>query len=200
VCKSVLLMLGMGICAAAQGSEDDLIRGQWRMAGHDFGNSRSQPAERLIGPANVHSLTVKWVFSTGGDLSATPTVFGDAVFFPDWAGNLYAINKHTGQLIWSHKISDYDGFPAAISRNSPAIHRNDVIVGDIETRVALHNGANIIAADRTTGALHWITRVDSHVSAEITGSPVVFGDVVYVGVSSLEEGFALAGAAIQPWR
>jgi len=36
-------MLGMGLCAAAQGSEDDLmIRGQWRMAGHDFANSRSQ--------------------------------------------------------------------------------------------------------------------------------------------------------------
>jgi polyvinyl alcohol dehydrogenase (cytochrome) len=77
----------------------------------------------------------------------------------------------------------------------PAVHRNDIIIGDIETRVALHDGANIIAADRTTGALHWITRVDSHVSAEITGSPVVFGDIIYVGVSSLEEGFALAGAA-----
>jgi outer membrane protein assembly factor BamB len=195
VYRSVLLMLGMGICAAAQGSEDDLIRGQWRMAGHDLGNTRSQPAELLIGPANVHSLTVKWAFTTGGDISATPTVFGDAVYFPDWAGNLYAVNKHTGQLIWSHKISDYDGFAAAISRTSPAIHGNDVIVGDIETRVALHNGANIIAADRTTGALRWITRVDTHVSAEITGSPVVFGDIVYVGVSSLEEGFALAGAA-----
>ncbi len=194
--KSILLMLGMGICAAvAQGSEDDLIRGQWRMAGHDSANSRNQPAEFLIGPHNVHSLSVKWVFTTGGDVSATPTVFGDAIFFPDWAGNLFAVNKHTGQLIWSHKISDYDGFPAAISRNSPAIHDNDVIVGDIETRVALHNGANIIAADRRTGALRWITRVDSHVSAEITGSPVVFGDIVYVGVSSLEEGFALAGAA-----
>jgi outer membrane protein assembly factor BamB len=60
----------------------------------------------------------------------------------------YAVNKHTGQLIWSHKICDYDGFAAAISRNSPAIHGNDVIVGDIETRVALHNGANIIAADQ----------------------------------------------------
>lgn len=37
--------------------------------------------------------------------------------------------------------------------------------------------------------------MESHVSAAITGSPVVFGNVVYIGVSSLEEGFALAGAA-----
>jgi len=162
------------------------------VSGHDFANSRSQPAEVQISPANVHSLTVKWVFATGADVSATPTVSGDAVFFPDWAGNLFAVNKNTGQLIWSHQISDYDGSTGALTRTSPAIHGNDVIVGDIEARFAFHSGASIIAADRNTGALHWITRVDTHSSAQITGSPVVFGDVVYVGVSSQEEAFALA--------
>src|SRR5256885_11092922 len=96
--RSVLLMLGMGICAAAQGSDDDLIRGEWRMMGHDLANSRNQPAEMRIGPHNVRSLAVKWIFTTGGDVSATPTVYGDAVFFPDWAGNLVAVNDHTGQL------------------------------------------------------------------------------------------------------
>jgi len=49
------------------------------------------------------------VFTTGGDVSATPTVDGDAVYFPDWAGNLFAVKKDSGRLIWSHKISDYDG-------------------------------------------------------------------------------------------
>ena len=43
--RSVLLMLGIGICATALGSDDDLIRDQWRMAGHDAANSRNQPAE-----------------------------------------------------------------------------------------------------------------------------------------------------------
>jgi polyvinyl alcohol dehydrogenase (cytochrome) len=191
--KSVLLMLGMGLCVAAQGAAVDPIRGQWPMSGNDLANTRSQPAEVQIGPANVKSLTVKWAFTTGGDVSATPTVYGDAVFFPDWAGNLFAVNKHTGQLIWSHKIADYDGYSTAFSRTSPAIHGNDVIVGDIEVRYVLHDGTNIIAADRRTGTLHWITRVDSHATALITGPPVVCGDVVYVGVTSLEEVFALLG-------
>jgi len=75
------LMLGIGICATALGSDDDLFRGQWRMVGHDAANSRNQPAEMLISPRNVHSLTMKWVFTTGGDVSATPTVFGESVFF-----------------------------------------------------------------------------------------------------------------------
>ncbi len=191
--KRVLLILAIGICTCAQGAEDELTRAQWRVSGHDFANSRNQPAEVRISPANVHSLTVKWVFNTGADVSATPTVSGNAVFFPDWAGNLFAVNKHTGQLIWSHKVSDYDGSSGALSRTSPAIHGNDVIIGDIEVRFVLHNGASVIAANRRTGALHWITRVDSHPTAQITGSPVVFGDVVYVGVSTQEEAFALAG-------
>ncbi len=189
--KSVLLILGIGICACARGAEDEWFRAQWRVSGHDFANSRSQPAEVRIGPANVHSLTVKWVFTTGGDVSATPTVSGNTVFFPDWAGNLFAVNKKTGQLVWAHQISDYDGVSGAMSRTSPAIHGKDIILGDIEARFVLHNGASIMAVNRKTGALNWITRVDTHPTAQITGSPVVFGDVVYVGVASQEEGFAI---------
>jgi polyvinyl alcohol dehydrogenase (cytochrome) len=189
--RSALLILGIGAWACTQAAEDGLFRAQWLASGHDFANSRSQPEEVRIGPANVHSLTVKWVFTTGGDVSATPTVSGDAIFFPDWAGNLFAVNKNTGQLIWSHKMSDYDGASNAFSRTSPAIHGNDIVVGDIEVQFVPHNGASIMAVDRKTGSLHWITRVDTHPTAQITGSPVVFGDVVYVGVSSQEEGFAI---------
>jgi len=190
--KSVLLILGMGICACVHGAEDELFGAEWRVSGHDFANSRSQPAEVRISPANVHSLAVRWVFTTGADVSATPTVSGDVVYFPDWAGNLFAVNRNTGRLIWSHKISDYDGSSGALTRTSPAIHGSDIIVGDIEVRNELHNGTSVMAIDRNTGALHWITRVDSHPTAWITGSPVVFRDVVYVGVASQEEAFAIA--------
>jgi polyvinyl alcohol dehydrogenase (cytochrome) len=41
-----------------------------------------------------------------------------------------------------------------------------------------------------SGVLHWITHVDSHPAAVITGSSVVSGDIVYVGVSSIEESLA----------
>src|SRR5258708_3607558 len=71
-------------------------QGQWTIAGQNLNNSRSQPAEHLITRANVHSLTVKWMFETGNDVSATPTVHGHAVYFPDWSGVLYAVNKETG--------------------------------------------------------------------------------------------------------
>ena len=47
-----------------------------------------------------------------------------------------------------------------------------------------------MAIDRRTGQLRWMTQVDDHPAAIITGSPVFAGRTVYVGVSSNEEGLA----------
>src|SRR2546425_6814109 len=183
-----ILLLVAGLSAQSQSPESKL--GQWRIAGQDLANTWSQPPEHSISPANVKDLKPKWVFTTGGDVSATPTVDGDAVYFPDWGGNLFAVKKNSGQLIWSHKISEYDGVAGAISRVSPAVDGNQVIIGDILNSKEVHNGANVMAVDRQTGMLRWITQVENHPAAIITGSPVVFDGVVYIGVSSSEETLA----------
>ena len=184
---SVLLSVG----ALSAQSQSDLSRsGQWRIAGQNLNNTWSQPAEHSISPTNVQNLKTKWVFTTGGDVSATPTVDGDAVYFPDWGGNLFAVEKNSGSLIWSHKISEYDGVDGAVSRVSPAVVGDQVIIGDILSSKEVHNGANVMAVDRETGKLRWITQVESHPAAIITGSPVVFDGVVYIGVSSSEEALA----------
>jgi len=108
-------------------------------------------------------------------------VSGDAVYFPDWGGNLFAVKKQSGDLIWSRKISDYDGVAGAISRVSPAVDGDQLIIGDILSSKQVHNGANVIAVDRQTGALRWITQVESHPAAIITGSPVVFTTLFTLG-------------------
>jgi len=53
-------------------------------AGQGATNLRSQPAEAYLGTANAGSLIPKWIFTTSGDVSATPTVGTTAVFVPDW--------------------------------------------------------------------------------------------------------------------
>ena len=175
---------------SAQRQSDRSGVGQWPIAGQNLSNTWSQPAEHAISPSNVKGLKPKWVFTTGGDVSATPTVDGDAVYFPDWAGNLFAVKKDSGHVIWSHKISDYDGVAGAISRVSPAVDNDQLIIGDILNSKETHDGANVMAVDRNTGERRWITHVDSHPAAVITGSPVVFDGVVYIGVSSIEESLA----------
>src|SRR5437660_11925238 len=125
---SVILLVS---ALSAQSPSDESRSGQWRIAGQNLNNTWNQSAEHSISPANVNSLTPKGVFTTGGDVSATPTVAGDAVYFPDWGGNLFAVKKDNGHLIWSHKISDYDGVAGAISRVSPAVDHDQLIIGDI---------------------------------------------------------------------
>src|SRR6266852_5837234 len=189
--KKMLALLAVLCSATAAFAQNDESRsGQWRIAGQNLSNSWSQPTEHSISPANVKGLSPKWVFTTGGDVSATPTVDGDAVYFPDWGGNLFAVEKNSGRLIWSHKISDYDGVTGAISRVSPAVDGDQLIIGDILSSKEAHDGANVIAVDRETGTLRWMTQVDTHPAAIITGSPVVFDGAVYIGISSSEEGLA----------
>src|SRR5258705_5542846 len=153
----------------------------WRIAGGDLNNSRSQQDEEEIDPSNVGSLAPKWMFSTGGDVSATPTVAGNAVYFPDWAGNLYAVQAHSGRLLWSHQIAEYNGRPGSVCRVSPAIYEDELIIGDNVSSAAPLNGAHGSAVCRHTGTLRWITPVDAHPAAIITGSPVFHGTTVYVG-------------------
>jgi polyvinyl alcohol dehydrogenase (cytochrome) len=161
---------------------------QWPVAGQSAANLRSQPEETYLGTSNAASLVAKWVFNTGSDVSATPTVGTTAVFFPDWNGNLYAVDLATGAQLWSHQISEYDNESGSYSRVSPALYDSSLIIGD--SVGTSHNGANVISVDQTTGALQWITNVESHPAAIITGSPVVVGSTIYQGISSIEEGLA----------
>jgi polyvinyl alcohol dehydrogenase (cytochrome) len=175
---------------AAFASPDTPDTTGWPVAGHDIANTRNQSTETRINRRNVDSLAAKWVFRTGGDISATPTVANGAVYLPDWAGNLYAIRQDNGQAIWTTKISQYDGAANALSRVSPAIHGADLILGDIKNPDQLHDGAHVMAVRQQDGSLHWSTQVEKNPAAQITGSPVVVGDVVLVGVSSNEEALA----------
>ena len=138
--------------------------------------------------ANVNSLTAKWVFTTGGDVSATPAVDNDTVYFPDWAGNLYALDRLTGQLRWSTSIAGITGLPGDKARATPAVTEDKVIIG---TQGPFGGDGKVLAFNKFTGELVWSTVADSHSAAIITQSATVFDGRVYVGVASLEE--ALAG-------
>ncbi|MFN6441486.1 MAG: PQQ-binding-like beta-propeller repeat protein [Nostoc sp. DedSLP01] len=179
--------------------------GQWKLGGQNLNNTRNQATERYLKPENVASLSPKWVFTTGGDISATPAVVDGAIYLPDWAGNLFKIDAHTGVKIWSNTIANYindpsippassgtpySTIPIAMSRTSPAVKGNKVIVGS-------QGGAYLMAINKNTGKLIWKTKLDSHPTAIITQSPAIYGNRVYVGVASLEEGEAFVNPNYQ---
>ena len=90
-------------------------------AGGNLQNTRFQANEKSLSVSNVAGLEVKWSFTTGGDVSATPAVDGDTVYFPDRAGNLYAVDKWTGQQRWMSSIAAASGVPGDYARATPAV-------------------------------------------------------------------------------
>ncbi len=181
------------VCVAvlAAGGQDFPFFSDWPIAGQNLSNTRSQSLERVINSSNVAGLSPLWTFTTAASVSVTPVVAGDQVYFPDWAGNIYAVDRHTGGLLWSAKVSGYDGYTGAVARSSLAVYGDELIFGDNEGYTGLHNGANLIAVNRFTGGLRWITSIDSHPAAVVTGPPVVYNGVVYQGISSSEETLAI---------
>jgi polyvinyl alcohol dehydrogenase (cytochrome) len=155
----------------------------WPMFGGSIENQSSTVGETRISPKNVAQLKVKWVAKTGGDVSAKAAVVNGVVYFPDWGGNIWALNGATGKPIWHRQLSSY-GLPAkTASRTSPTVINGTLYIG-------AQAGANLLALDAKTGKLKWKTSLDDHPLAVITGSPVVSGAKVFVGVSSLEEAAA----------
>src|SRR5262249_808032 len=103
---------------------------EWKVYGGNLHNTHSSLFERKINTRNVSRLSVKWSFTTGGDVSATPTIEGCALYVPDFGGNLFKLDTRDGSVIWTTKISDYTGNSASYSRNSPAIAGDRIILGD----------------------------------------------------------------------
>jgi polyvinyl alcohol dehydrogenase (cytochrome) len=173
-----------GAAAAAQGSD-------WSSAGGNRQNTRFQASEHTLSVANVAGLGVKWAVTTAGDVSATPAVDADTVYAPDWAGNLYAVDKLTGAVKWTASIPGASGSFLDKARTTPAVTDDKVIVGTQGGFLFGGGaGAKVLAFDKATGALVWSTKVDAHPAAIVTQSATVFDGRVYVGVASQEEALA----------
>ena len=176
IALAIALLAGAAQTLATVGGGPD-----WGMIGNDSTNSRNQPLEHDISPATVHGLAQKWVATTKGDVSATPAVVNGAVYFGDFGGMLWKLDSKTGDVIWSHSVSDYTGIVGDLSRTSPSIAGNTLIVGSLMRPIML-------GIDAKTGELRWKTQVHPDTQAAghgiMTGSPVLAGDTIYTGVSA----------------
>jgi polyvinyl alcohol dehydrogenase (cytochrome) len=158
----------------------------WPFAGFDLRNSRWASAETTLNTSNAGSLVQRWSFTTQNDVSATPSVGAlGAVYFPDWSGNLWKLNSATGAVVWHQTMSAY-GLPAGvISRTTPTLSGNSVIIGaSAPFSTAGKTNAYLLAVDSSTGNRIWQVQLDPSSWAVSTGSPIVYNDVIYVGVAS----------------
>ncbi|CAI7817509.1 unnamed protein product [Closterium sp. NIES-53] len=170
--------------------------GSWVTHGGDLLNRRWAKTEHQITPSSASHLALSWEFTTQGDVTATPAVFGDFVYFPDAAGYLYAVRRSTGATVWQKRIRtdygiDQDNFQSRdpYSRATPVVVDSSGFLGNLLI-ISVYGPAYVLAVRRSDGDLVWKTLVDQHPAAVVTGSGTAYRNGLYVGVSSAEEVFA----------
>jgi len=152
----------------------------WGGWGPDLTNTRYQPKPGLTAD-QLPKLTLKWAFGfpDASSARALPTVAFGRVFVGSQRGIVYALEAETGCTIWTFQAAA--GVRSAIvigpaAGGAPAV----AYFGD--------GRANVYALNAQTGALLWSKRVDEHASGNITGTPALFENRIYVPIASSEEG------------
>ena len=151
--------------------------------GVDRGNSRFQPAETGgLTADDMPGLELKWAFAYHKAIKARsqPVFGGGAIYFGSQDGTVRALDAKTGCLRWTFKAT-------AEVRNALVI--SPWAAGDTETDPVLYFGdilARAYAIKARTGELLWMTKVDEHPDATITGTLALVGERLFVPVSSLE--------------
>ena len=136
---------------------------------------------------NVARLRLKWAFAVPQalDMRSQPALAGGAIYVGGGDGTLYALDRATGCLRWRY---------AATSAVRSGVVVAPWRAGDAQAAPLLYFGdsfGNAYALDARTGAEVWVRRIDEHPDTVLTGAPTLFGDTLYVPVSSFEEGSAV---------
>jgi polyvinyl alcohol dehydrogenase (cytochrome) len=163
----------------------------WPSWGGNLENSHGSDSESAINTETVRDLKVKWQFTTGGDVSSTPTVEDGSVYVTDWGGFIHRVDAETGKAIWSHKVSEYTNLDTSLSRTSPALAGDIVVIGD-------QGAATVVVINKRDGSLIWKRTLDTTCTSYITSSPVIDGDRIYVGIASGQEGLAASDPTLVP--
>jgi polyvinyl alcohol dehydrogenase (cytochrome) len=169
---------GKTAACASPARDDRPVAPPWSGWGVDPYNTRFQKYPG-IRAEDVPHLKLKWAFGLPGVTSAygQPAVSAGRVYLGSATGVVYALDADTGCVHWTHIAPA--GVRTAISLGPRAGSAGmAVYFGDI--RGSVH------AIDAATGAWLWTTTLDTHHAARITGAPTLFGDYLYVPVSSGE--------------
>src|SRR6185295_17127267 len=85
--RTLLAILALSVVPNLSAAED------WPMFGQ---NPENTAAIGGNSGKDVHLLKPKWTFTAGGDVSARAAVARGLAFFPDWAGNIWAVKTNDG--------------------------------------------------------------------------------------------------------
>jgi polyvinyl alcohol dehydrogenase (cytochrome) len=162
--------------------------GNWNGWGVDRENSRFQPKPGLEAE-DLPKLKLKWAFGYhGSSVYGQPTIADGRVYVTSVTGRIYSLDAETGCTYWTYDAAG----PSRTAISVDYIFASPTSKTLIPTVVFGDDTATVYALNAVTGKLRWKQRMDTHPSARISGAPLVYGKVIFVPVSSLEELAAVA--------
>jgi outer membrane protein assembly factor BamB len=143
--------------------------------------------DTTVTAANAASLATAWSFDTadggGGSIQSTPIVAGGCVIVTTDEGSIVALTL-AGDLAWGYKVipGGSTGLGGTIV-GSPAVADGKVIVG-----VGRETTPFVLAVNLIDGSFAWKTTIDDHPGNFISASPVITGDLIFMGIAGDEYG------------
>jgi outer membrane protein assembly factor BamB len=107
-----------------------------------------------------------WTTNVGGPVYATPAADSTRVYVPTTNGRLWALDRDSGEHLWSYPASD-----SLVRFTSPAVNRGHLFFGGTDGLMRA-----IVASD---GSTIWTFQTDGTFSAP----PAVQGDLVFAGAT-----------------
>jgi len=174
---------------------------QWNGWGRSPDNTRYQP-EPAIRASDVAKLALKWAYGyPSGAEFGQPTVVDERLFVTSSTGRVYSLDSKTGCTYWTYDSAAGSRTAVTIGELARArvaalprklkrtLAHLDVIKAPSAAFFGDDTGA-VYALDAQKGTLLWKTQVDTHPLARIVGAPTLYGDHLYVAVSSTEDAAA----------
>jgi alcohol dehydrogenase (cytochrome c) len=142
--------------------------GAWPAHNYDLANTRAT-TQTAINSKTVSKLKVKWRFrftgaSTFGVFASTPIVLNDTVYLQDLSSNVYALDRASGKVKWSHKFNKASEGPNGIAFGYGRIY------GATAT--------NAFALDPKDGKLVWSRKLTRNKNEGIDMTPQLYDKTV----------------------
>ncbi|HWV35932.1 MAG TPA: PQQ-binding-like beta-propeller repeat protein [Thermomicrobiales bacterium] len=146
----------------------------WPAENYDLKSTRHVQGSS-ISSQNIDQLGQAWtlpvtVSAPYGALVSNPVIAGDTLFIQDAQSNVYAVNKETGEKVWTNT---YD---TAVPSGGP----NGIGLGYGNAYFTLGGPAIVVAVKQDTGEELWRTPIQGLRHEGITMAPLVYDSTVYV--------------------
>ena len=159
-----------------RGARPPGARDAWRQLGYDVGSSFHNPRAGIT-PRAAAGLHEAWRFEAPGSVNGAAAVGGGRAYVLSGDG-LVALDVDNGDEVWRRE--DVAG------TSSPTLIDGTLYVNAADPKV--------LALDPKTGETRWEVGTDTQPYATGFSSPIVAGDLVVVGLASIEEVAVREGA------